>query len=66
MDVACVPHIEKIMELCDEKKVSAVVRVIPDPKRDIGLQIMSHFHYGADVRIMTCANMDEAMACLSV
>lgn len=66
MDVACVPHIEEIMELCDEQGVSAVVRVIPDPKRDIGLQIMSHFHYGAGVRIMTCASMDEAMARLSV
>jgi anti-anti-sigma regulatory factor len=62
MDVACVPYIEEIMELCDEKGVSAVVRVIPDPTRDIGLQIMSHFHYGAGVRIMTCASMDEAMA----
>jgi len=66
MDVACAPHIEKIMELCDEKGVSAVVRVIPHPKRDIGLQIMSHFHYAAEVRIVTCTSMDEAMARLSM
>jgi len=61
MDVASVPHIEAIMKLCDEKGVSVVVRVIPHPKRDIGLQILSHFHYAADVRIATCTNMDEAM-----
>ena len=51
MDVACVPHLEHIMQLCDEKGVSAVVRAIPDPRRDIGLQIMSYFHYGPEVRI---------------
>ena len=49
------------MKLCDEKGVSAVVRVIPEPKRDIGLQILSHFHYAADVRIVTCKSMDEAI-----
>ena len=50
MDVTCVPHIEKIMDLCDEKGVRAVVRIIPDPKRDIGMQIMSYFHCG-DVKL---------------
>jgi hypothetical protein len=66
MDPACIPYVEKIMRLCNEKGVSAIVRVIPDPKRDIGLQIMSHFHYDPNVRIMTCPIMDEAMARLSV
>lgn len=60
MDVACAPHIEKAMDLCNERGISAVVRVIPDPKRDIGLQIMSYFHYGADVRIVTCETLTEA------
>jgi hypothetical protein len=41
-----------------------VVRVIPDPARDIGLQIMSLFHYGHDVRIVTCATLDEAQRAL--
>jgi anti-anti-sigma regulatory factor len=65
MDVACVPHIEKIMELCDEKGVCAVVRIIPDPKRDIGLQIMSYFHYSGDVNIVTCHNLSDATKILS-
>ena len=65
MDVTCVPHIKNIMELCDEKGVSAVVRVIPDPKRDIGLQILSYFHYSGDVKIITCENLNDAMKILS-
>ncbi len=60
MDVACAPHLRHIMRLCNEKEVSAVVRVIPNPQRDIGLRIMSFFHYGPDVHIATCATLDEA------
>lgn len=65
MDLACAPHIEKIMDLCQEKGVSDVVRVIPDPKLDIGLQIMSHFHYASHVHIATCGTIEEAMRMLS-
>ena len=60
MDVKCAPFIEKAMDLCNEKSVSLVVRVIPDPHRDIGLQIMSIFHYGGDVQIITCESLAEA------
>jgi anti-anti-sigma regulatory factor len=65
MDVSCVPHLENIMERCDEKGVSAVVRIIPDPRRDIGLQIMSYFHYSGDVRIAACENLSDAEKILS-
>lgn len=65
MDVACAPFIEKAMELCNAKGVSMVVRVIPDPHRDIGMQIMSIFHYGSEVRIVTCRTLDEATELLS-
>ena len=64
MDVACAPFIEKAMDLCNEKGASMVVRVIPDPHRDIGLQIMSIFHYGSDVRILTCQTLAEAAGLL--
>jgi anti-anti-sigma regulatory factor len=60
MDVGCAPFIEKAMDLCDEKGASTVVRVIPDPHRDIGLQIMSVFHDSGDVRIITCQSLAEA------
>jgi anti-anti-sigma regulatory factor len=60
MEVACAPFIEKAMDMCNAKGTSMVVRVIPDPTRDIGLQIMSLFHYAHDVRIVTCETLDEA------
>ena len=61
MDVSCAPHIRSIMDTCNRSGVAEVVRIIPDPKRDIGLQIMSYFHYGNDVHIVTCESLDEAM-----
>jgi anti-anti-sigma regulatory factor len=60
MDVGCAPFIEKAMDMCNEKGASMVVRVIPDPHRDIGLQIMSYFHYSGDVQIVTCQTLAEA------
>jgi len=64
MDVSCAPYIRQAMDLFNEKGITAVVRVIPDPTLDIGLQIMSLFHYGHDVRIITCATLEEAMRAL--
>jgi hypothetical protein len=60
MEIEIVPYIEKIMDLCNAKGVAAVIRVIPDPRRDIGLQIMSYFHYGSGVQIATCVSLAEA------
>src|SRR6267143_6166931 len=54
MDIACAPHIESAMEMANGKGVAEVIRIIPDPRLDIGMQIMSQFHYGGDVRIFTC------------
>ena len=65
MDLACAPHIESAMDLCNGKGVSDVVRIIPDPRKDIGMQIMSYFHYGGDVRIVTCESVDEAESLLA-
>jgi hypothetical protein len=60
MDVGCAPFIEEAMDLCNEKGTSLVVRVIPDPHRDIGMQIMSIFHYASDVRIINCETLAQA------
>ena len=65
MDLACAPFIEKMMDLCQEKGVAEVVRVIPDPTRDIGMGIMSHFHYGSGVSIVTCSTLADALKLLS-
>ncbi|PYK31347.1 MAG: hypothetical protein DME57_04120 [Verrucomicrobia bacterium] len=60
MDLGCAPFIEKAMDICNEKGASMVVRVIPDPHRDIGMTIMSIFHYRGDTQIFTCENLVEA------
>ena len=59
MEMACSPVIGGIMEMCNAAGVAEVLRIIPDPTRDIGLQIMSFFHYGNDVYIRTCASAAE-------
>src|SRR5262245_28342659 len=65
MDLACAPYIKDTMDLCNRKGVSKVVRIIPDPRKDIGLNIMSYFHYDRDVRIVTCETRAEAEQALS-
>ena len=65
MDVSCASQIRNIMEICNESGVAHVVRVIPNPKQDIGLQIMSYFHYRNDVRIVTCPSAEEALEILA-
>ena len=65
MDLGCVPHIKTMMKLCDKKGVAMVARVIPDPRKDIGLNILSLFHYDRRVQIVTCETMDEALSALA-
>ncbi|MGA2138255.1 MAG: hypothetical protein ABSH14_05275 [Verrucomicrobiia bacterium] len=64
MTTTCAPYIDQVMDLCNEKGVTKVVRVVPDSKKDIGLGIMSHFHYNRDVHIITCETADEATRAL--
>jgi anti-anti-sigma regulatory factor len=66
MDVTCMAEIGKIMEICEQKGVGLVVRVIPDPAKDIGLSILSIFHYHPGPRTITCNNMVEAAKLLSL
>jgi hypothetical protein len=65
MDLACVPFIEKVMDWCDDARIKRVVRIIPDSRKDIGLNIMSLFHYRPGVRIVTCRTLEEAQAALA-
>jgi len=60
MDPACAAEIERTMDLCDQKGVKRVVRVIPDPQKDIGLNIMSLFHYRRGLPIVTCETLEQA------
>jgi len=64
MDPECSAEIEFGMDLLNHAGISQVVRVIPDPRKDIGFNIMSHFHYRRGVRIVTCKTLDEALQAL--
>jgi anti-anti-sigma regulatory factor len=64
MDLACGPYLKRMMDLLNKKGVETVVRVIPDPHKDIGMSIMSLFHYRRRVRIVTCKTLEEAMQAL--
>jgi hypothetical protein len=61
MDSAGAPYIGSVMDFCVTRQVEHVVRVIPDPRKDIGLNIMSYFHYGSKVRVTICENLADAM-----
>jgi hypothetical protein len=60
MDAASSTEIGAMMDMLDCKGIEVSVRVIPDPSKDIGLSILSTFHYRKKVRIITCASMLEA------
>jgi hypothetical protein len=66
MDLDCVPEIARMMELIGRAGVGTVVRVIPDPRKDIGLNILSVFHYPHHPRIITCQSLTEAGRHLSL
>jgi hypothetical protein len=65
MDPACAPYIQKAMDRFTDHGVKRVIRVIPDPSKDIGLNIMAMFHYRRDVQIATCDTLDQAMELLA-
>jgi hypothetical protein len=66
MDLACVEELGKMMELFDEHGLEQVVRVIPDPAKDIGFNILARFHYQHEPRITNCKTMIEAAALLAL
>jgi len=61
MDSAAAAHIARIMDVLTEKNVASVTRVMPDPHKDIGLNILSLFHYGTNVKIATFETLADAV-----
>jgi hypothetical protein len=66
MDLGCVPHLRRMMDILNKAGVELIVRVIPDPHKDIGLNIMSLFHYRRGLPIVTFERLPEAVRILSV
>jgi hypothetical protein len=64
MEPAAATHLAEIMDALAEKDVAAVVRVVPDPHKDIGLNILSQFHYGPNIKLTTFESLAEALSAL--
>ena len=61
MDSAAARHIAEIMDALAEKGVASVTRVMPDPHKDIGLNILSQFHYGPEIQLATFQTLADAL-----
>jgi hypothetical protein len=61
MRPSAAPYIAEIMDALAEKQVASVIRIIPDPGKDIGLNILSQFHYKRDIPISTVETLVEAL-----
>ncbi len=60
MDLDCLKGLGRLMEMVDKSGVGLIVRVIPDPSKDIGFNILTIFHYQHHPRIATVKSMAEA------
>jgi hypothetical protein len=60
MELESVPSITRIMDACNAAGIGMVVRIIPDPRKDIGLNILSIIHYSRGVHVLTFQNSEEA------
>jgi hypothetical protein len=54
------------MDLCNAHGVGKMVRVIPDPRKDIGLSLLTRFHCGRGTRVTTCRTFHQAGRLLSL
>ena len=66
MDSPAAPHLAEIMDALTEKGVGSVTRVFSDPRKDIGLNILSQFHYGPNVSITTFETLADAVQSITV
>ena len=66
MNLDDTPAVGRIMELLGRAGVGLVVRVIPDPSKDIGMNILTVFHYPHDLKVITCQKMSEAAEALGL
>jgi hypothetical protein len=53
------------MEALAQKQVASVIRIIPDPGKDVRLQILSQFRYSDELPILTVDTLVEALDRLS-
>lgn len=60
MDIDCVPHLTRIMDRCRAGGIGLIVRVLPQPDRDIGINLLALVHYRGKVKTVTVSTATEA------
>ncbi|MGH7957893.1 MAG: hypothetical protein ACREH8_12930 [Opitutaceae bacterium] len=60
MELDCVDSLTRMMECFKSAGIGLVVRVIPDPSKDIGFNILSRTHYRRGVKVITCETLAAA------
>ncbi len=66
IEYSCAGAIGKLMEQLVEAGAGRVVRVVPDPRKDIGFGILSAFHYPANLPVQICGDLEEAKELLGL
>jgi hypothetical protein len=61
MEPECMTEIGRSMDMINKHGVGLIIRVIPDASKDIGLNILTIFHYPQQPRIITCEKLSEAL-----
>ena len=61
MAASCATDLGEMMNLCNGKGIRAALRVVPDPRKDIGFTLMSQFHYGKQVDVTTYETLADAI-----
>jgi len=62
IDPACAQPLGALMDLGRAGGVSTVMRVIPDPSKDIGFNIITHFHLPPPVKVETHETLADAIS----
>ena len=66
MGLDCAPELGRMMDLIGQAGVGLVVRVISEPGQDIGLNILTRFHYRHHPQTVTCESLVEAARALGL
>ena len=64
MEPASAKHVAEIMDAFVAGGVASVVRVVPDPRKDVGMNILSQFHYGTKIPVANFESLAEAINAL--
>ena len=65
MQASASRYVAEIMDAVAAKKVGLIARVIPDPRKDIGLNILSQFHFGPEIQIANFETLADAVQSLA-